>query len=143
MPLLGRIFSQLQRTPVTPGDPEPRGHYQPTREYHPTMVPVKCSACGAYGICEFMGGFNLRDGDRLMAGKPIPGICKNPACPQFNRQVDLVPIKLDPKERRDLAMDHGIREALAAHVERGVPVAANGTVIPKGRMDAHGGRKDS
>ncbi len=88
--------------------------YRATPGYHPTMKVVKCAGCGGVGICEFVNGFNLRDGDRLMEGKPIRG-----ACLRCQSEQDLVPITLKPSDEREYKVLYGIQQALDEAARRG------------------------
>jgi hypothetical protein len=122
-------FSRLQRTPA---EVEPKDHYQPTREYNPTMLAAKCALCKRVGLIEFRGGFNLREGDRIMEGRPIRGTCG--IC---GKHTVLVPIKMTEDMRKNAWVQHGIDEALRYHQETGRAIPDDGIIMPKGRLEAY------
>ena len=99
--------------------PEPKKatkDYAPSKDYHPTMVYVRCRRCKSGGIAEFKGGFNLTDGDRLMAGKVIRGDCES--CHRSN--VELIPIgHLGSKGDDRTGLIHQIQKDLDAVAARG------------------------
>lgn len=105
---------------------------EPTPEYNPTRVIVKCRECKAVGIAEFMNGFNLRDGDRLMAGKPITGLCF-----KCRKETELVPIKLAKNEDRELRVLYDIQRSLDEATRRGDPIPENGMIWPLARIKAY------
>jgi len=104
----------------------------PTTEYHPTMVIVRCSKCKMDGIVEFVGGFNLTDGDRLMDGKPINGFCF-----KCQKETELVPITLPKEEDRRLRTLYDIRASLQEAVKRGERLGPRGMIWPLARVKAY------
>jgi len=127
-----KISNKLQHTPVAPGQAVPRGHYQPTSEYNPTMRVCRCANCKAVGLVEFRGGFNLREGDRLMEGRTIEGQCGT--CLKW---TTLKPIKVTEAQRKEIGIMYDVQKTLEYYVERGIPIPKNGIVLPHGRVKAH------
>jgi len=110
--------------------PRPSG-YAPTPEYFPTRKVVKCSGCGGVGIAEFVNGFNLRDGDRLMEGRTIRG-----ACLRCNKETDFVPLAhISPDAEGHLRMLYEIQRALDASVRRGEPMRSDGLIVPVAKQE--------
>ena len=87
---------------------------KPTPEYHPTMRAVKCLKCMQVGALLFEGGFNLKLGDRVMDGKPIPGQC--PRC----GQTELVPLPVNDPATREVRLYHQIQRSFDFYVKRGM-----------------------
>lgn len=118
------------RTDVAVKQAEKPSGYRATTEYHPTMVPVKCRECRSVGIAEFVNGFNLRDGDKLMAGKPIVGLCL-----RCRKETELVPILIDkPEKATGIKMLYDIRRALEEAVRRGERLGPSGMIWPLERV---------
>lgn len=103
--------------------------YTPTRDYYPTMRAGKCSRCGMVGNIAFNNGFNLRLGDRVMAGKPIPG-----QCPKCGKGTEFVPLPVDSPEQKELTHYYNIQRSLNAYVERGMHFDNRFTLQPEGRI---------
>jgi hypothetical protein len=104
--------------------------YQASPEYYPTMRAVKCSKCGEVGVCEFLGGLNLKEADRIMDGKPIRGTCL-----KCGKMVDLVPLPVD--EYGNPAEIYGqVQEALNEAVRRGQRLGPTSTIWPLERVRA-------
>lgn len=103
--------------------------YQPTAEYAPTMRLVKCSFCGEVGACEFLGGLNLKEGDRIMAGKPIKGTCL-----KCNKKVELVPLPTDQQNEPHLRMLYQFQQSLDEATRRGERFTPNSMVWPLERV---------
>ncbi len=103
--------------------------YKPTREYYPTMRAGKCSKCGAVGCIAFKKGFNLKLGDRVMAGKPIPG-----ECPRCGKGTEFVPLPVDAPENKEISLYYHIQKSLDAYVERGMEIDARFALQPAGRI---------
>lgn len=121
--------SRTQRTAKIRGS-EREGSPTPSAEYHPTMVPVKCKVCRSEGIAEFVNGFNLQDGDKLMAGRPIMGICL-----RCRKETELVPIRvMSPESGRELRLQYDIRRALEEAAKRGERIGESGVVWPLARV---------
>lgn len=96
--------------------------YAPTPAYYPTMRLVRCLECRTVGAAEFPNGFNLKDGDRLQAGKPITGLCL-----RCNRQTELVPV---PTDERRLKLYYDFQRALDETVRRGERVGPDAIIWP-------------
>lgn len=111
-----RIFfvdhDQSQKTVEVPVR---RKELKPTKEYHPTMRAVKCLKCKQVGALLFEGGFNLKLGDRIMDGKPIPGQC--PRC----GKTELIPLPVNDPHTQEVRLYHQIDRSLQEYVRRGVP----------------------
>ncbi len=103
--------------------------YKADKEYYPTMRLVKCSKCGEVGACEFLGGMNLKEGDRLMDGKPIRGTCL-----KCNKTTDLVPLPVDKQNPKDMQLYYQIQEALKEAVARGESLGSTGMIWPLERV---------
>lgn len=103
--------------------------YTPTPDYYPTMRAGKCSKCGAVGCIAFKNGFNLRLGDRVMAGKPIPG-----ECPRCGKGTEFVPLPVDAPENKEISIYYHLQRSLNAYVERGIPLDTTKTLQPLGRI---------
>ena len=112
--------------------PEKKSGYVPTPEYNPTRVIVKCFKCKSVGIAEFVNGFNLKEGDRLMAGKPIRGLCF-----RCKKETELVPIKLSPGKDHEMRMLYDIQRSLDEATRRGDPIDPNGVIWPLARIKAY------
>lgn len=100
--------------------------YRPDPTYYPTMKAVRCGTCGTVGVAEFVNGFNLKEADKLMAGRPIKGLCL-----KCNTMRELVP--LEPNLKKDEAgIQHlyRIQQALDEHVRRGERLAPSGLILP-------------
>ena len=130
--VLPKMYTELQRTPVRPGEPEPRTHYQPSKAYHPTYKLVKCSSCATLGFAYFPGGFNLQAGDRLMNGKPIGGRCE--VC---GRSGELVPVPVPKGSEEQVGIHARIEAELQARLDRGIPIPESGVLTPLARIDEH------
>ena len=100
--------------------------YKPDPDYHPTMKLVKCSGCQGVGIVEFVGGFNLKEGDALMGGRPIKG-----ACFKCRRVTEMVPLDLSPKEEKEYKMLYDIQRSVDAAVKNGETLKS-GLLVPIG-----------
>jgi hypothetical protein len=111
--------------------PEKKSGYEPTPEYNPTRVIVKCRECKAVGIAEFVNGFNMKDGDKLMAGRPILGICF-----RCRKETELVPIKLAPGKDHEMRMLYDIQRSLDESTRRGEPIDPRGVIWPLARIKA-------
>jgi hypothetical protein len=103
--------------------------YRPTSEFYPTMRAVKCSKCGEIGVCEFLGGLNLKEADRIMDGKPIRGTCL-----KCGKMVDLVPLPVDEYGNPGLEVYALMQEALLEKVRRGRQLDPTGTIWPVERI---------
>ncbi len=103
--------------------------YNADVEYYPTMRLVKCSKCGEVGAAEFLGGMNLKEGDRLMDGKPIRGTCL-----KCNKMVDLVPLPVDQQNPESMQLYYQIQEALKEAVKRGEKLGPSGMIWPLERV---------
>jgi hypothetical protein len=113
-----------------PGKPS---GYEPSVDYHPTRVIVKCRECKSVGIAEFVGGFNLRDGDKLMAGRPIRGDCF-----RCKKETELVPLtKLTPEKAGEIRHLYNIQQALDEATRRGEEIGPNGVIWPLARVRAY------
>jgi hypothetical protein len=102
--------------------------YQASTEYYPTMRAVKCSKCGQIGVCEFLGGLNLKEADRVMSGKPIRGTCL-----KCNKMVDLVPLPVDDPENEKVRLYYHMQQSLNAAVGRGQVLGSEGLILPEER----------
>lgn len=103
--------------------------YQPTSEYYPTMRAVKCSKCGEIGVCEFLGGLNLKEADRVMGGKPIRGTCL-----KCNKMVDLVPLPVNDPENSKVKLYYQIQQSLDEATRRGERLGPTGMIWPLARV---------
>ena len=103
--------------------------YQPTSEFYPTMRAVKCSKCGEIGVCEFLGGLNLKEADRVMDGKPIRGTCL-----KCGKLVDLVPLPVDDPENEKVRLYYQIQASLNEAVARGERLSPTGLIWPLERI---------
>ncbi len=103
--------------------------YKATKEYFPTMRAGKCSRCGQVGVIEFTNGFNIKLGDRVMDGKPIPGTCF-----RCGKGVEFVPLPINDPKNKEIGIYYGIQKSLNAHVERGWDIGAQGDIQPVGRI---------
>lgn len=103
--------------------------YKPTPDYYPTMRAVKCYSCGAVGALEFHNGFNLKSGDRVMAGKPIGGYC--PRCVKW---TELVPLPVDDPNTREVRLYYQLQEALNEALRRGQRLTGSSIVWPLARI---------
>mgnify|MGYP001612199687 CR=1 FL=1 len=102
--------------------------YEATPEYYPTMRVVKCSGCGQVGVCEFLGGMNLKEGDRLMDGKPIRGTCH-----KCGKRVDLVPLPTDDPQFKKAIVYYQMQRTLDAKVARGEKLTSD-IIVPIDRV---------
>lgn len=135
MPLpfrVGFIDKDNREATVALKQAEKPSGYEPTTGYHPTRVIVKCRECKSVGIAEFVNGFNLKDGDRLMAGRPIIGLCF-----RCKKETELVPIKLSPGKDHEMRMLYDIQRALDEATKRGEPIDPRGTIWPLARVRAY------
>ena len=108
----------------------------PTPDYYPTMRACKCMKCGQVGALLFEGGFNLKLGDRVMDGKPIPGQC--PRC----GTTELIPLPVNDPNTKEVALYHQIQRSLDHYRKRGVK--ANTMLWPVDRIvewEKHAGRE--
>lgn len=103
--------------------------YRPDKDYYPTMKAGKCSKCGAVGCITFKNGFNLRLGDRVMAGKPIPG-----ECPRCGKGTEFVPLPVDDPRQKELSLYYHLQKSLNAYVERGMQIDSRYALQPAGRI---------
>lgn len=103
--------------------------YKPDKHYYPTMRAVKCSVCGTVGCLEFDGGFNLKLGDRVMHGKPIPGRCY--LC---NKTTELVPLPVDAPEQAELKHYYNIQKSLNFYRDRGIRMNAGSILWDPSRI---------
>ena len=103
--------------------------YQPSTEYYPTMRAVKCSKCGEIGVCEFLGGLNIKEADRIMNGRPIRGTCL-----KCNKTVDLVPLPVDDPNNEKVRLYHQIQESLNEATKRGEKLGPTGMIWPLARV---------
>lgn len=108
----------------------------PTTQYYPTMQVVRCSGCSGVGIAEFVNGFSYREGDRLMDGKPIRGVCF-----RCQREVELVPIKLSPSDGGQLRLLYQIQQSLDEAVRRGERLGPTSILWPLARVKEYERRK--
>lgn len=107
--------------------------YRPDPDYHPTYRVVRCSICGNIGHAIFQNGFNLRDGDRLMAGKGIAGECWH-----CNRQdVELIPVPVSALQQKEFTHLAKIQEALDTAIQNGEPIPDNAIIWPKARVQKY------
>lgn len=135
MPLpfrMGYLDSDNKQAEVAIKTPEKPSGYVPTPEYNPTRVIVRCGGCKAVGIAEFVNGFNLKEGDRLMAGKPIIGLCF-----RCKKETELIPIKLSPGKDHEMRMLYDIQRSLDEATRRGEPINPNGVIWPLARIKAY------
>jgi len=105
--------------------------YQATQEFYPTMKAVKCSKCGEIGVCEFLGGLNLKEADRIMDGKPIRGTCL-----KCGKLVDLVPLPVNDPENEKVRLYYNIQQSLDEAVRRGERLGPTGMIWPLERVRA-------
>lgn len=115
----------FEKTAVVKGDEKPSG-YRPTESYHPTMQVVKCSSCNSIGVAEFVNGFDLKAGDKLMAGRPIRGTCF-----RCRKTTELVPLKnLVRQEEAGIKHLYKIRQTLEEMARRGQSLGPSGMIYP-------------
>jgi hypothetical protein len=88
--------------------------YKPEKDYYPTMRACKCMKCGQVGALLFEGGMNLKLGDRVMDGKPIPGQC--PRC----GKTELIPLPVNDPSTKEVALYHQIQKSMDHYRERGI-----------------------
>lgn len=103
--------------------------YQATAEYFPTMKAVKCSKCGEIGVCEFLGGLNIKEADRVMDGKPIRGTCL-----KCNKMVDLVPLPVNDPQNKQTLLYYNIQQSLDEATRRGERLGPTGMIWPLARV---------
>jgi hypothetical protein len=136
MPLpfrVGFLDKDNRESEVAIKTPEKKSGYVPTTEYCPTRIVIKCFECRKVGIAEFVNGFNFADGDRLMAGKPIRGICYN-----CKKETEFVPLtKLTPEKTGEIRHLYDIQRSMDEMARLGIPIDANGTIVPFGRLRAY------
>jgi hypothetical protein len=135
MPLpfkLGYLKDDGRQAEVAIKTPQRDSGYAPSAEYNPTRVVVKCATCKSVGIAEFVNGFNLKEGDRLMAGKPIMGLCF-----RCNKETELIPLPASKERDREFRTLYDVQRSLDAMGERGMKIDQNGTIIPFGRLKAY------
>ena len=100
--------------------------YRPTVEYHPTRKAVRCKECGGVGIAEFLNGFNLKDGDRLMEGKPIRGMCV-----KCGKETELVPLAPHLKKSEEgIRHLYNVQRALDEYTKRGATIHSGSILLP-------------
>lgn len=102
--------------------------YEASPEYYPTMRVVKCSNCNQVGVCEFLGGMNLKEGDRLMDGKPIRGTCH-----KCGKRVDLVPLPVNDPQHKQALLYYQMQRTLDEKVRRGEKLT-NDIILPIDRL---------
>jgi hypothetical protein len=103
--------------------------YVPTKEYYPTMRACKCSVCGTVGHLAFDGGFNLKLGDRVMDGKPIPGRCY-----KCNKTTEMVPLPVNDPKNKELRHYYNIQKSLDFYRDRGVKLGAKSVLWDPSRI---------
>lgn len=103
--------------------------YSPTPDYHPTMRAVRCLACGMVGALEFEGGFNLKLGDRVMDGKPIPG-----TCPKCSKKTELIPLPVNDPSTREVRLYYEVQKSLDLYTKHGIKLSPTGMVWPEARI---------
>lgn len=114
-------------------EPKP-GDYRPTEDYYPTRVIVKCHGCGGVGVAEFPGGFNLREGDKLMAGRTVRGICYS-----CRRETDLVPVKdIAEKEKKGLFHLYDLQRTIDLYRRENGDIPSVGVMLPYARAKLYG-----
>jgi hypothetical protein len=106
--------------------------YAPTPEYHPSMRLGKCSRCKQVGTVEFKGGMNIKEGDRIMDGKPIWGDCY--FC---GKKTEFVPLPVDDPRQKGLKLYYDMQRALDHEVRNGRPLPASGDLFPLARRQRH------
>lgn len=102
--------------------------YEASTEYYPTMRVVKCSKCGGVGVAEFVGGMNLKEGDRLMEGKTIRGTCH-----KCGKGVDLVPLPVDDPDNQKTLLYYQMQRTLEQKVKRGEKLTSD-IILPIDRV---------
>ena len=105
--------------------------YKPNAEYYPTMRACRCLSCGAVGCLGFHNGFNLKLGDRVMNGKPIPGYC--PRCAKY---TELIPLPVDDPKTKEVRLYYQMQEALNEGLRRGQHLTGTSIVWPLARIKA-------
>ncbi len=104
--------------------------YVPTIDYHPTYKVVRCKDCMTVGVAEFVNGFDLKAGDRLMDGKPITGLCL-----KCNKETELVPLAPNLKHMEPgLVHFYRVQQALDEAVKRGECLGPSGMIWPLARV---------
>ena len=115
----------VEKTAVVKGAEKPSG-YKPSTDYHPTMEVVKCASCNSVGVAEFVNGFNLREGDALMDGKPIRGTCF-----RCRKTTELIPLKnLVKQDEAGIRHLYRIRQTLEEMAKRGQSLGPSGMIYP-------------
>jgi hypothetical protein len=104
--------------------------YEASAEYYPTMRAVKCSKCGEIGVCEFLGGLNLKEADRVMDGKSIRGTCM-----KCGKMVDLVPLPVNDPQNKQTLLYYQIQESLTEAAKRGERLGPTGMIWPMARVN--------
>lgn len=103
--------------------------YEPSTQYYPTMRLVRCSKCGEVGVAEFLGGLNLKEGDRIMNGRPINGTCL-----KCNKKTELVPLPIDQQNEPQVRLLYQIQQAMDEAVRRGERLSPSGMIWPLERV---------
>lgn len=103
--------------------------YAPTSDYYPTMRACKCSGCGTVGHLAFDGGFNLKLGDRVMDGKPIPGRCY-----KCNKVTEMVPLPVNDPNNAELRHYYNIQKSLDFYRKRGIKLTSKSVLWDPSRI---------
>jgi hypothetical protein len=104
--------------------------YEATPEYHPTMVVVRCAGCRNVGVAEFVNGFNLADGDKLMQKRTTPGFCMH-----CRAEVELVPIpNLSESDSKQYKALYDIQRTLEHLAKSGQRMQSNALIWPLARL---------
>jgi hypothetical protein len=129
---IGYIDAQSQQTSaVVRGSSKPPPP-PPEDDYYPTYRAVRCLQCKTVGVAEFVNGFNLKDGDRLMDGKPIIGVCL-----RCQVETELIPIPMDESMRKEVKLLYDVQESLREAARRGEKLGPGATVWPMARVRAY------
>lgn len=107
--------------------------YRADPTYHPTYKVIRCGTCKTVGVACFPNGFNLKDGDKLMAGRPIRGTCF-----QCGKQTELIPLEANLKHLEpELVHLFRIQETLEEMAKRGERLHPTGLIWPMARKLEH------
>ena len=76
-----------------------------------------------------IGGLNLKEGDRIMNGRPINGTCL-----KCNKKTELVPLPIDQQNEPQVRLLYQIQQAMDEAVRRGERLSPSGMIWPLERV---------
>ena len=113
--------------------------YRADPTYHPTYKAIRCKECKMLGVACFPNGFNLKDGDRLMAGRPIRGLCLH-----CGKQTELIPLEPSLKHLEPgIIHAYRIQESLEDMANKGERLDPTGMIWPMARRQEHDRRREA